>query len=303
MLIRIYSIVRFIFTLILLGTVTWFSISTLNKFQTRSTESLSPISELIQATKDGQINLEKYRQFEQKVQLDAVAASVDLAEKKLNDLVRNDVFKKPAISQVIESSRNLFKSEKSMVAYLKMNHIEEAIPNNSISTIGELRTEIETSADLGLALQKLSLAEIGVQKTSVLNQSIKNLIIALVFAFLLYVFEVILSFLLKPKKPAIKIATPTPVVAKSPKIEDMLVLNQKFQRVEETVEDMGERISLMAFNALLEATRAGEAGKGFKIVAEELKRLADRSVQSAGNVKKILGETSDLLSNADATKS
>jgi methyl-accepting chemotaxis protein len=67
-----------------------------------------------------------------------------------------------------------------------------------------------------------------------------------------------------------------------------MVLNQKFQRVEETVEDIGERISLMAFNALLEATRAGEAGTGFKIVAEESKRLADRSVQSTGNVKRIL---------------
>jgi hypothetical protein len=294
MLLRIYSIGRFIITLILFCIIAWYGFSTLSQFHVRTNKAVVPINDLIQTTKDSQINLEKYRLFEQSAQLDAVATSVDLAEKKLNELVRYDIFKKPAVKQAIESNRNLLKSEKEMVANLKTIHVEQDLDRSSISTIGELRTEFETSADLALALQRLSLAEVDSQKKVVVNGLKIKLMV-------LYTAEVVLSFLLKPKKrtePVKAVEAPKPA-----KLGDVMVLNQKFQRVEETVEDIGERISLMAFNALLEATRAGEAGTGFKIVAEELKRLADRSVQSAGNVKRILAETSDLLSNADTTKS
>jgi hypothetical protein len=301
MLLRIYSIGRFIITLILFCIIAWYGFSTLSQFHVRTNKAVVPINDLIQTTKDSQINLEKYRLFEQSAQLDAVATSVDLAEKKLNELVRYDIFKKPAVKQAIESNRNLLKSEKEMVANLKTIHVEQDLDRSSISTIGELRTEFETSADLALALQRLSLAEVDSQKKVVVNGLKIKLILVLLLALVLYTAEVVLSFLLKPKKrtePVKAVEAPKPA-----KLGDVMVLNQKFQRVEETVEDIGERISLMAFNALLEATRAGEAGTGFKIVAEELKRLADRSVQSAGNVKRILAETSDLLSNADTTKS
>jgi len=301
MLLRIYSIVRFVVTIILFGITAWYGFSTLNQFQSRTTGAVAPINDLIQGIKDSQINLEKYRLFEQSAQIDAVATSVDLAEKKLNELIRHDVFKKPAIKQVINSTHNLLKSEKEMAANLKTIHVEQDLTRNSISSIGEFRAELETSADLALALRRLSLAEIDNQKNAVVNGLKTKLIMILLLALVLYAVEVILSFLLKPKKrtePVKTIEAPKPT-----KLGDVMILNQKFQRVEETVEDIGERISLMAFNALLEATRAGEAGSGFKIVAEELKRLADRSVQSAGNVKRILAETSDLLSNADTIKS
>lgn len=301
MLLRIYSIARFIVTITLFSIIVWYGFSTLNQFQARTTAVVAPINDLIQTTKDSQINLEKYRLFEQSAQLDAIATSVNLTEKKLNEFTRYDVFQKPAVKQVIESNRNLLKSEKEMVVNLKTIHVEQNLDKSSISTIGELRAEFETSADLALALRRLSLAEVDSQKNAVINGLKTKLLLVLLLALVLYAVEVVLSFLLKPKKrtePVKAVEAPKPA-----KLGNVMVLNQKFQRVEETVEDIGERISLMAFNALLEATRAGEAGTGFKIVAEELKRLADRSVQSAGNVKRILAETSDLLSNADTTKS
>lgn len=301
MLLRIYSITRFILTIAIFSIIAWYGFSTLSQFQARTATAVAPINNLIQITKDNQINLEKYRLFEQSVQLNKLETDVNLAEKKLNEMTRHDLFTKPSIKQVIESNRNLLKSEKEKIANLKTIHIEQDLDKSSISTIGELRTELETSADLVLALQRLSLAEVDSQKNVVINGLKTKLLFVFILALVLYTAEVILSFLLKPKKhtePIKAVETTKPA-----KLGDLMVLNQKFQRVEEAVEDIGERISIMAFNALLEATRAGEAGTGFKIVAEELKRLANRSNQSAGNVKRILAETSDLLSNGDTTKS
>jgi methyl-accepting chemotaxis protein len=82
---------------------------------------------------------------------------------------------------------------------------------------------------------------------------------------------------------------------------DIVLMQLNFRKIEEAVDDINERISLMAFNALLEAARAGEAGKGFQVIAEELRRLADRSSKSAGEVKKLFAEISNKLSNANPT--
>lgn len=45
----------------------------------------------------------------------------------------------------------------------------------------------------------------------------------------------------------------------------------------EDVEQLGQRINLIAFNALIEAARAGEAGKAFSIIAQEIKALGSQA--------------------------
>ncbi|MDH5683590.1 MAG: methyl-accepting chemotaxis protein [candidate division WOR-3 bacterium] len=302
MLLRIYSPVRFLLTLILLGAAAWFGFSAFGKLQTRTNKALAPNTDLIRVIKDSQINLEKYRLFEQIVQLEAVAADVDLTEIRLNELSKTPEFKKAPIVSVIDSSRKLIKLEKEMIADLKSKHQEYDLSKAAISTLGELRTEFGKNEILILNLQKLSLAETENWKNNLTNQVKNKLIMALVLVTVLYAVELALYFLFSKRKRPPETAKKS-TVTESSQLADVMLVNQRFQRIEEAVEDIGERISIMAFNALLEATRAGESGKGFKVVAEELQKLADRSVQSAGNVKKILEETTDLLSHADTTKS
>ena len=50
------------------------------------------------------------------------------------------------------------------------------------------------------------------------------------------------------------------------------------------------QIKIIAFNAELEASAAGEAGKNFEIVANEIRRLADRTVGSTTEIRKKIGE-------------
>lgn len=64
-------------------------------------------------------------------------------------------------------------------------------------------------------------------------------------------------------------------------------LNGKLQQVGKIADVIGEiarQTNLLALNASIEAARAGEYGKGFAVVAEEVRKLADSSGKSAGEI-------------------